>query len=175
MEGILNGTNGGHDAEGSPGADGSRHDRDDDAIRAPVAACPARCRETARPRRPFGQRVGKNRKSEPNYLKILWRRRESNTGPAMSQESAGASRRVVSAEKSVVWGDSRESASAWENAGESRGCNNVANGPTAAELLELIDAGIVALDTGETEVARAQLQALAKAVQARDQGVSHRR
>jgi len=52
MEGILNGTNGGHDAEGSPGADGSRHDRDDDAIRAPVAACPARCRETARPRRP---------------------------------------------------------------------------------------------------------------------------
>ncbi len=108
-------------------------------------------------------------------LRSKWRRWESNTGPAMSQESAGASRRAVSGEESAGCGASGERASAWENAGESRACSNVANGPMAAELLELVDAAIIALDTGETEVARAQLQALAKAVRARDQGVSHRR
>ena len=67
------------------------------------------------------------------------RRWESNTGPAMSQESAGASRRAVSAEKSGICGESEESASAWESAGESRACSNVANGPTAAELIDLVD------------------------------------
>jgi hypothetical protein len=69
----------------------------------------------------------------------------------MSQESAGASRRAVPGEESGVCGDSGESASAQENAGESRACSNVANGPTAAELLELVDAAIIALDAGETE------------------------
>ena len=66
-----------------------------------------------------------------------WRRRESNVGPAMSQESAGASRRAVSGAESGVCGDSGESASALETAGESGACSNMANGPTRAELVEL--------------------------------------
>ena len=98
------------------------------------------------------------------------RRWESNTGPAMSQESAGASRRAVSAEKSGICGESEESASAWESAGESRACSNVANGPTAAELIDLVDAAIVALEAGESEVAGAQLQPLAEAVRAAGRG-----
>ncbi len=85
-------------------------------------------------------------------------------GPTRSQESAGASRKVVSAKESGICGESGESASALQNAGEARACSNVANGPSAAELIDLVDAAIVALDAGETEVARAQLQALAEAV-----------
>jgi hypothetical protein len=85
-------------------------------------------------------------------------------GPAMSQESAGASRRVVSGEKSAACGDSRGTASALENGGESGGCSNVASGPTRAELLALVDAAIIALDAGEIEVAKARLQALAEPV-----------
>ena len=80
-------------------------------------------------------------------------------GPAMSQESAGASRRVDPVEELAVCRDTGESASALENAGESGACSNVANGPTAAELLELIYAASIALD--------AQLQALAEAVRAK--------
>ena len=83
----------------------------------------------------------------------------------MSQESAGASRRAVSVEKSVACGAEGETASALESGGESRWCSNVASGPTPAELIELLDAAIVALDAGETEVARVQLQALAGAIQ----------
>ena len=90
----------------------------------------------------------------------------------MSQESAGARRRVVSGEKSVVCGAEGETASALESGGESRRCSNVASGPTPAELLELVDAAIVALDAGETEVARARLQALAEAVRALRHGCS---
>jgi len=58
-------------------------------------------------------------------------------GPAMSQESVGARWRAVSGEESGICGDSGESASALENAGESGACSNVANGPTRAELVEL--------------------------------------
>jgi hypothetical protein len=94
----------------------------------------------------------------------LWRRRESNAGPATSQESAGASRRVVSAEESEICGDSGEGGSAPENAAESRACSKVANGPTAAELLEIVDAAITALDAGEIDIARAQLLAFAETV-----------
>jgi hypothetical protein len=43
----------------------ARYDRDDDALRPPLPARPARRREAARSRWPFGQRVGKNRKAEP--------------------------------------------------------------------------------------------------------------
>ncbi len=94
----------------------------------------------------------------------MWRRRESNTGPAMSQESAGASRRAVSGEKSWVCGTEGETASALESGGESRRCSNVASGPTPAELLELVDAARIALDAGEADIARARLQELAEAV-----------
>lgn len=55
-------------------------------------------------------------------------------------------------------------ASALESGGESRWCSNVARGPTPAELLELVDAAIVALDAGEAGIVRARLQALAEAV-----------
>ncbi len=72
----------------------------------------------------------------------------------MSQESAGASRRAVSVEKSVICGAEGETASALESGGESRWCSNVASGPTPAELLALVDAVIVALDAGEADIAR---------------------
>jgi hypothetical protein len=39
----------------------------------------------------------------------------------------------------------------------SRACSNVANGPAVAELVELADAAIIAIEAGETEVFRAQL------------------
>jgi hypothetical protein len=39
-------------------------------------------------------------------------------------------------------------------------------GPVPAQLIELVDAAIVAVDAADTEVARAQLQALAEAVRA---------
>jgi hypothetical protein len=99
-----------------------------------------------------------------NYLVLLWRRRESNAGPAMSQESAGASRRAVSVEKSVVCGAEGETASALESGGESCWCSNVASGPPPAELLELVDGAVTALDAIDSEIARTRLQALAEAV-----------
>ena len=82
----------------------------------------------------------------------------------MSQESAGASRRAVSVEKSVVCVAKGETASALESGGESRWCSNVASGPTPAELLELVDAAIIALDAGEADIARARLQPLAEVI-----------
>ena len=91
-------------------------------------------------------------------------------GPAMSQESAGASGRAVLVEKTPACGHSCETASALESGGESRRCSNVASGPTPARLLALVDAVIVALDDGEADIARGRLQALAEAV--RDPGVS---
>jgi hypothetical protein len=51
-----------------------------------------------------------------------------------------------------------------ENGGESRSCSNVAIPPTLTDLLALVDAAIVALDLGETEVAKARLEVLAEAV-----------
>ena len=74
---------------------------------------------------------------------------------------------MVSGEESGICAVAGESASAPENGGESGTRSNVANAPTAAELLELADAAIVALHAGETEVARAHLRALAEAVRAK--------
>ena len=91
-------------------------------------------------------------------------------GPAMSQESAGARRRAVSGENSGVCGDSGGAASAVENGGESRSCSNVASGPARAELLALVDAAIIALDAGETEVAKARLHVLAEAIRSQVTG-----
>jgi hypothetical protein len=51
-------------------------------------------------------------------LRSKWRRRESNTGPAMSQESAGASRSAVSGEESGACADSGGAATAGEHPGE---------------------------------------------------------
>ena len=85
----------------------------------------------------------------------------------MSQESAGARRRVVSGDESGGCGDERERGSALENAGGSGACSNVANGPAADQLLELVDAALIALDAGEIEVAKARLQVLAEAVRSR--------
>jgi hypothetical protein len=62
--------------------------------------------------------------------------------------------------------------SALENGGESGSCSNVASGPTRAELLAFVAAAIVALDAGETEVARARMQTLDAAV--RSQGNARR-
>ena len=91
---------------------------------------------------------------------------ESNAGPARSQESAGASGSEVSGEESwILRGRKREGERAreWRESGT---CSDVANAPTAAEVLQLVDAAIVALDAGETEVARAHLRALAATVRA---------
>ena len=97
---------------------------------------------------------------------MKWRRRESNTGPAMSQESAGASRRAGSGEESGGCGDSGETATAQQDAATSRTCSNVASGPMLRDLIELVDGAIVALDAGEIEVTRERLQALAQVVRA---------
>jgi hypothetical protein len=70
-------------------------------------------------------------------------------------------------EESAACEDSRGTASALENGGESGRCTNVASGPTRAERLALVDAAIIALDAGEIEVAKARFQALAEAVQSR--------
>ena len=70
----------------------------------------------------------------------------------------------MSPDESRAWGDFGETPSALESSRESCWCSNVANGPTAAELIELVDAAIVALDGGGTEIARAHLRALAEAV-----------
>jgi hypothetical protein len=87
-------------------------------------------------------------------------------GPASAAENVGAIGSVVSGQKSGVCGNWRESGRAGENAAASRACSNVASGPTAAELIELVAAAIIVLDAGETQVARTQLQALAEAVRA---------
>jgi hypothetical protein len=51
-----------------------------------------------------------------------------------------------------------------EAPGVEHGSGDVASGPTPAQLLELVDAAIVALDAGEADIARARLQELAEAV-----------
>jgi hypothetical protein len=68
--------------------------------------------------------------------------------------------------KSVVCGTEGDAASALENGGASGWCSNVASGPTPGELLALVNAALVALDAGETEVASAQLRGLAETVRA---------
>ena len=82
----------------------------------------------------------------------------------------GAIRSGDSAAESDGCGVARESANEPERSGKSDACSNVANGPSAADLLELVDAAIIALDAGETEAAKAQLQALAEAVRALGHG-----
>ena len=76
----------------------------------------------------------------------------------------GASGNGDSGAESGGCGIARESANARENAGKSGACSNVANGPKIADPLDLVDAAIIALDAGESEIARLQLQALAEAV-----------
>ena len=84
-------------------------------------------------------------------------------GPVSFAEHAGTIRSADSGEESGLFRDSGESASARENAGQSDACSNVANGPTAAELVGLINAAIIALDACDSEIARAHLQVLAEA------------
>jgi hypothetical protein len=69
-------------------------------------------------------------------------------------------------EESGGCAENGDAATSQENGGAAAGCSNVASGPTAAELLELVDAASIALDAGESKVARAQLQTLAEAVRA---------
>ena len=72
----------------------------------------------------------------------------------------------------MICGVEGEVATAQEDVETSRGCSNVASGPTPAELLELVDAAIIALDAGEAGIARARLQALAEAVRILRHGCS---
>lgn len=72
---------------------------------------------------------------------------------------------MVSGEESGGCAENGDAATSPENGGVAAGCSNVASGPTAAELLELVGAAIIALDAGQSEVARARLQALAEAFQ----------
>ena len=71
---------------------------------------------------------------------------------------------MVSGEESGVCGENGDAATSQENGGAAAGCSNVASGPTAAELLERVDAAIIALDAGECAVARVRLQVLAEAI-----------
>ena len=93
-----------------------------------------------------------------------WRRRASNGGPAMSQESAGERRRVVSGAESGVCGARSDLAAALESGGESCWCSNVASGAILAELLEAVDDALGALNAGEIDTTRARLLALAETV-----------
>jgi hypothetical protein len=110
----------------------------------------------------------------------LWRRRESNTGPAMSQESAGASRRVVSGDESGVCGVECAVATAQEDGETSRGCSNVASrcsngssgcskgaGPADAEgagdAVGIVEAAIADLDAERVDAAKARLKAFVAA------------
>ena len=88
----------------------------------------------------------------------------------MSQEIAGAIRSAVPGKESGSCGDSRGTASVLENGGQSGECSNVASGPKRAELLALVDAAIIALDAGETEVAKARLHVLAEAIRSQVTG-----
>ena len=69
---------------------------------------------------------------------FLWRRRESNGGPAMLPEHVGAIRSAVSGEESGGWAESQESGSAPEDAGGSGACSSVARGPARADMLQAI-------------------------------------
>ena len=94
----------------------------------------------------------------------MWRRRESNTGPAETLEGVGASCGVVSGLKSGVCGDAGGVASAAENRPESGRCSNVASGKMLAEVLEAVEGALRALDAGEVDTAAGRLLALAAAV-----------
>ena len=74
------------------------------------------------------------------------------------------------AEESGGCAENGDAATSQESGGAGAGCSNVASGPTAAELIELVDAAIIALDAGETEITREQLHALAEAVRALSHG-----
>lgn len=84
----------------------------------------------------------------------------------MSKESAGARRRVVSGEESGFWAGEGGTATAQEDGLESRACSNVASAPMLAELLEVVDGALRALDADEIDIARARLLALAETVRA---------
>jgi hypothetical protein len=93
-------------------------------------------------------------------------RRESNVCPVIFAENVGAIRSVDSGEESGACGDARGVANAPDDAGTSRVCSKVASLPKVAELVELVEAAIAALDAGESDVARARLRTLRAAVRA---------
>ena len=101
-----------------------------------------------------------------------WRRRESNTGPARSQESAGARRRVVSGEESGICGAEGGVATVVEDGETSRRCSDVAslcsNGcskgaANATAALEMVEEVIAELDAGRIDAAKARLKAFVAA------------
>ena len=85
---------------------------------------------------------------------------ESNTGPAMSQESAGASRRAVSGEESARCAENGAVATALENHGAAPGCSKVASGAALTEILEAAEDAIAAMEEGDIEIAKARLRAI---------------
>jgi hypothetical protein len=85
-------------------------------------------------------------------------------GPVIIAENVGAIRSADSGEESGACGDTGGVANAPDDMGTSRACSSVASRTMPAALLAAIDAAIVALDAGETDVARARLHAVAEAV-----------
>jgi len=94
-----------------------------------------------------------------------WRRRESNTGPAILPEDAAAIGSAVSGEESGGCAESQGSGRASEDAGGSDACSSVARAPRLATLLAGIDAALVALKAGEVAVAAGHMRALAAVLQ----------
>lgn len=78
----------------------------------------------------------------------------------MSQESAGASRRVVSGEESVGCGENGGAATSQENRGAAAECSNVASSATLTEVFEAAEDAIAAIEDGDIEIAKARLRAI---------------
>jgi len=91
----------------------------------------------------------------------LWRRRESNGGPAIMPEDVGAIRSAHSGEESGTSAEARESGSAPGDTAGSGACSSVARGPALAGLRVAIQTALVPLEAGESAAAAAQMRELA--------------
>src|SRR6266403_6240091 len=79
----------GRAAQGGAGADGTRDDRDDDALRASVARRPAQCGPAAGPWQHHGNASGVRIQGAGVAVENWWRRRESNAPRSLRNPQIG--------------------------------------------------------------------------------------
>jgi len=91
---------------------------------------------------------------------VLNSARESNGGPAIWSEDAGAIRSALSGEESEAWAESRERGSTPEDAGGSSARSSVAR----PDRVAVIEDAIAAIDAGRFGAARELLVAFVAAV-----------
>jgi hypothetical protein len=85
-------------------------------------------------------------------------------GPASAAENVGAIGSVHSGDESGACGDSGERAIAWDDAGKSRTCSNVASQRAEAPgALEIVEEAIAELDAERIDAAKARLKAFVAA------------